>query len=50
MKNKTGGFSLIGASASCSSYQHPRRDRTTSPATEIGPKQLDVEWHTVFLY
>lgn len=50
MKIKLGIFSLIGASASCSSYQHPRRDLTTSLATVIGPKQLDIEWHTVFLY
>jgi hypothetical protein len=50
MKIKLGVFSLIGASASCSSYQHPRRDLTTSLATARGPKQLDVEWHTVFLY
>jgi hypothetical protein len=49
-KNKLGVFSLIGASASCSSYQHPRRDLTTSLATETGPKQIEVGRHIEFLY
>jgi hypothetical protein len=48
MKIKLGYFSLIGASASCSSYQHPRRDRTRSSAT--GTKQLYARLLNVCLY
>jgi len=50
MKIKLGIFSLIGASASCSSYQHPRRDRTTYLATETVPKQIEVGMYIEFLY
>jgi|Laugrespbdmm15sd_2_1035082.scaffolds.fasta_scaffold321756_1 hypothetical protein len=51
MKIKLGVFSLIGASASCSSYQHPRRDLTTSLATETDPtKQIEVGGQIEFLY
>lgn len=50
MKIKLGFFSLIGASASCSSHQHPRRDLTTSLATETDPKQIEVGRYIEFLY
>ena len=50
MKIKLGVFSLIGASASCSSYQHPRRDLTTSLAAETSPKQMEVGGQIEFLY
>lgn len=50
MKIKLGVFSLIGASASCSSHQHPRRDLTTSLATETDPKQIEVGRYIEFLY